>query len=134
MPNRLEIVMNEWDKVSTKEPELCESLPGRKFCILGGIVETLMWTAPGLGLLLWFKVWVWPLVGLAVLELILYIVRWRIQTRIMGCLIVVEARRMTRQEGRVDWKWGVSRKIFSKACDSLETRLFAQTKEVPDEV
>lgn len=130
MTNRLEIAMNEWDRVSANEPELCESLPGRKFCILGGVVETLMWTAPVLGFLLWFEVEIWSLVGLAVLELILYIVRRRIQTRIMGCLIIIEARRVTRQEGRVDWKWGVSRKVFSKACDSLETRLFAQAKEV----
>ena len=130
MTNRLEIVMNEWDRVSTNEPELCGSMPGRKFCILGGVVDALMWIAPVLGLLLWFKVGIWSLAGLAVLELILYIVQWRIQTRIMGCLIIIEARRMTRQEGRVDWKWGVSRKVFSKACDSLETRLFAQAKEV----
>ena len=122
--------MNEWDRVSANEPGLCESIPGRKFCIFGGVVETLMWTAPVLGFLLWFEVEIWSLVGLAVLELILYIVRSRIQTRIMGCLIIIEARRVTRQEGRVDWKWGVSRKVFSKACDSLETRLFAQAKEV----
>lgn len=130
MANRLEIVMNEWNRVSTDEPELCGSLPRCKFCILGGVVETLMWTAPLLGFLLWLKVGAWPLVGITILELVLYIVRCRIQTRIMGCLIIVETRRMTRQEGRVDWKWGVSRKIFSKACDSLETRLFAQAKEV----
>ena len=103
---------------------------GEKFCILGGIVETLVRTAPVLGFLLWFEVEIWSLVGLAVLELILYIVRWRIQTRIMGCLIIIEARRVTRQEGRVDWKWGVSRKVFSKACDSLEARLFSQAKVV----
>ena len=130
MANRLEIVMNEWNRVSTDEPELCGSLPGHKFCVLGGVVETAMWTASVLGFLLWFEVEIWSLVGLAVLELILYIVRWRIQTRIMGCLIIIEARRVTRQEGRVDWKWGVSRKVFSKAFDSLETRLFAQAKEV----
>ena len=130
MVNRLEIVMNEWDRVSTNEPELCESMPGRKFCLLGGVVETLMWTAPVLGFLLWFKVGVWPLVGLAVLELILYIARWRIKTRIWGCLVIVEARRMARQEGRGDWEWGVSRKTFSKAYDNLKVRLFAQTQEV----
>lgn len=129
MTNRLEIVMNEWDRVSTNEPELCGSMPGRKFCILGGVVDALMWTAPALGLLLWFKVGIWSLAGLAVLELILYIVRWRIQTHIWGCLIVVEARRMARQDGRVDWKLGVSRKTFLKAYDNLKARLFAQTKE-----
>lgn len=129
MTNRLEIVMNEWDRVSTNEPELCGSMLGRKFCILGGVVDALMWTAPVLGLLLWFKVGIWSLAGLAVLELILYIVRWRIQTHIWGCLIVVEARRMARQDGRVDWKLGVSRKAFLKAYDNLKARLFAQTKE-----
>ena len=129
MTNRLEIVMNEWDRVSTNEPELCGSMPGRKFCILGGVVDALMWTAPALGLLLWFKVGIWSLAGLAVLELILYIVRWRIQTHIWGCLIVVEARRMARQDGRVDWKLGVSRKTFLKAYVNLKAGLFAQTKE-----
>lgn len=129
MTNRLEIVMNEWNRVSTDEPELCGSLSGRRFCILGGVVDALMWTAPVLGFLLWLKVGACPLVGIAVLELILYIVRWRIQTRILGCLVIVEARRITMQEGRVDWNWGVSKKIFSKACGSLEKRLFAQTKE-----
>ena len=130
MTNRLEIVMKEWDRVSSDEPELCGSLPGRKLCIFGGVVGAVMWTAPVLGFLLWFKVGVWPLAGLAVLELVLYIVRWRIETRIFGCLIIVESRRMTRQEGRDDWDCGVSRKTFSKAYDSLEARLFAQTKEL----
>lgn len=129
MTNRLEIVMNEWDLVSTDEPELCESMPGHKFCIRGGVVETLMWTAPVLGFLLWFRVGVWALVGLAVLELILYIARWRIKTRIWGCLVIVEARRRARQEGRADWKWGLSRKTFSTAYDYLNARLFAQSQE-----
>ena len=130
MTTCLELVMNEWDKVLTNEPELSGSLPGRRFCILGRVVDAVMWTAPVLGSLLWLKVGACPLAGLVVLELILYIIRWRIETRILGCLIIVEARRMTRQEGRVDRKWGVSRKVFSKACDSLEKRLFAQAKEV----
>ena len=56
MTNRLEIAMNEWDRVSASEPELCGSLPGHKFCVLGGVVETAMWTASVLGFLLWFKV------------------------------------------------------------------------------